>query len=172
MVPWRANFGHERQHHTNSGFRALVISRTIMGALCCCDHRRLLLLLFCGIIAIYFAIPLPSLQSNNSRVRTILLYTKYWGRDDWWLGDRMGSALFESTCSVSNCRITNDRKDLGSIFNLYRSISEFDAILFHYTDMAINPTELPNQRQRRPEQRYVMFFVESPQTYRHSRNRI
>ena len=107
---------------------------------------------------------LPSVMTNNSRVRTILLFTTFFGRDDWWLGNRMGSALFESTCSVSNCRITNDRMELGSI-------SEFDAILFHYRDMAINP-ELPNQRLRRPEQRYVMFFVESPQTYRHSRNRI
>ena len=24
VVPWRANFGHERQHHKHSGFRALV----------------------------------------------------------------------------------------------------------------------------------------------------
>ena len=34
-----------------------------------------------------------------------------------------------------------------------------------YRDMVINPG-LPDQQQRRPEQRYVMFFVESPQNYR------
>ena len=37
----------------------------------------------------------------------------------------MGSAMFQSTCPVSNCRITNDRSELGSI-------AEFDAVLFHY----------------------------------------
>ena len=34
----------------------------------------------------------------------------------------------------------------------------------HYRDMVVH-MELPDQRLRRPSQRYVMFFKESPQTY-------
>ena len=40
------------------------------------------------------------------------------------------------------------------------SISEFDALLFHYID-TVNHPELPNQQQRRPHQRYIMFYLES-----------
>ena len=47
-------------------------------------------------------------MSNASRVKNILLFTTFFGTEDWWLGDRMGEAMFRS-CPVSNCRITNDR---------------------------------------------------------------
>ena len=57
----------------------------------------------------------------------------------------------------SSVTVTPDRSHLGSI-------ADFDAVLLHYRDMVVH-MELPDQRLRRPGQRYVMFFKESPQTY-------
>ena len=57
--------------------------------------------------------------------KNILLYTSLWGVTNWNL--RMGTTIFEQ-CSVKNCLLTHNPKDL-------KSISEFDAILFHYADI-------------------------------------
>ena len=71
----------------------------------------------------------------------------------------MSSASFFEECPVSNCLITNDRQYLSSV-------SDFDAILFHYQDFdMLKNSQLPNQRHRRSNQRYVMYFMESPLHY-------
>ena len=66
--------------------------------------------------------------NSGSKVRHILLFTKYYGKEDWPI--EMGSAAFEE-CPVSNCFVTKDRQDLSSL-------SEFDAILFHYSGGQFN----------------------------------
>ena len=96
-----------------------------------------------------------SWNTNMSNVKHTLLFTKFFGKD-WPL--QMGSATFEE-CPVSNCVITKDRQYLSSI-------SEFDAILFHYKDIdMLKTSQLPNQKHRRSNQRYVMYFSESPLNY-------
>ena len=45
---------------------------------------------------------------------------------------------------------------------LSESVTEFDAILFHIRDMNDGRILLPNQKRRKPNQRYVMFLMESP----------
>ena len=154
------------------------------------SRRRLniVLLLAFVVIVIYVAIPPSGIEynlgygitirnhrdsavdaapaANTSGVKNILLFTTFFESKDWWLGDRMGSAMFKSVCPVSNCYITNNREYL-------KSLSDFDAILFHYRDMVLNPLNpgLPNQRLRKPGQRYVMFFVESPENYKYDYDR-
>ena len=44
------------------------------------------------------------------------------------------------------------------------SLSEFDAIVFHLRNMnSGRRVPVPDQRRRRPQQKYVMFLMESPQ---------
>ncbi len=45
--------------------------------------------------------------------------------------------------------------------NFLANINEFDAIVFH-TFGFNEETEIPDQRERKPHQRYVMFLKESP----------
>ena len=93
---------------------------------------------------------------NRSTVKNILLFTKFFGKEDWPL--QMGSNTFEE-CPAVNCVITKDRQDLSSI-------SGFDAIIFHYKDIdMLKNSQLPNQKHRRSNQRYVMYFSESPVNY-------
>ena len=67
-----------------------------------------------------------------------------------------GQTLFEH-CPVSDCIITNNQSALPSV-------SQFDAVIFHLSDLERLKTEdLPDQKERNPNQRYVMFFLESPQ---------
>ena len=51
-----------------------------------------------------------STTRNDSSVKQILLFTPYFDMETWGL--QMGSAAFER-CPVSNCRLTNDRDELG-----------------------------------------------------------
>ena len=51
-----------------------------------------------------------STTKNDSSVKKILLFTPYFDLETWGL--EMGSAAFEQ-CPVSNCRLTNNRDELG-----------------------------------------------------------
>ena len=42
------------------------------------------------------------------------------------------------------------------------SLSAFDAMLFHMRDMNDGRIPLPNKTKRKPNQRYIMFLMESP----------
>ena len=95
-----------------------------------------------------------STTRNDTSVKRILLFTPYFDLDTWGL--KMGSAAFEQ-CPVSNCHLTNNRDELDTM-------ADFDAILFHLRNMdSSRRVPVPNQRKRRPQQRYVMFLMESPQ---------
>ena len=88
-----------------------------------------------------------------SAFKNILFFTTFWDKAP---DLTMGPTLFEN-CPVNNCFITNNRQELASV-------SLFDAVIFHMADLErLKPQELPNQQDRNPNQRYVMFFVESPQ---------
>ena len=101
-------------------------------------------------------------RRNYLDVKNILLYTKYYGGEDWPLQN--GPAIFKD-CPVSNCIITKDRQHLSSV-------SEFDAILFHHKDInMLKDSQLPNEKQRRSNQRYVMYFSESPMNYKYDLDR-
>ena len=41
-------------------------------------------------------------------------------------------------------------------------MEDFDAVVFHIRDMENGKIALPNQKRRKPHQRYVMFLMESP----------
>ena len=70
---------------------------------------------------------------------------------DWGFG--LGQQPFiNANCPVWNCVVTNDKASAPA--------STFDAILFHMRNM--NQGKVPNQRLRDPNQRYVMFLMESP----------
>ncbi len=93
--------------------------------------------------------------ADISSTKHVLLFTSYFDMKTW--GMPLGRDAF-SRCPVSNCRLTNDRTDMPSI-------SDYDAVLFHLRDVNTNVRRVavPNQRKRRPSQRYVMFLMESPQ---------
>jgi hypothetical protein len=42
------------------------------------------------------------------------------------------------------------------------SLEDFDAVVFHIRDMDGGKIAMPNQKRRKPHQRYVMFLMESP----------
>ena len=44
----------------------------------------------------------------------------------------------------------------------------YDALIFHYLDLEwwTHPKKLPDQSLRRMDQRYIMFYMESPLTYK------
>ena len=50
----------------------------------------------------------------------------------------------------------------NSSFFFSGSMGNFDAIVFHIRDMDNGHIPMPNQKRRRPNQRYVMFLMESP----------
>ncbi len=88
--------------------------------------------------------------------KKILYFTSYFEKKDFAFG--FGHEPFVTfNCPVHQCYATNDR-------SLLPSLADFDAILFHMRDMGPKRGKLmvPNQRKRRPQQRYVMFLMESP----------
>ena len=88
-----------------------------------------------------------------SKLKYILFFTTFWDNAP---DLPTGPTLFEH-CPVSNCFITNNHQELPSV-------SLFDAIIFHMADLErLRSQELPNPQDRYANQRYVMFFTESPQ---------
>ena len=73
----------------------------------------------------------------------ILLWTKYFGGDQW-----TQLKLKDWNCSHSNCLLTDDR----------RHLSNSDAVLFHWRD--INNKDLP--KEHKPDQKWVLYNWESP----------
>ena len=90
------------------------------------------------------------------KVKTILLFTPFFGMKDWAFGGFGREPFLKAKCPVSNCYITNDRNYNNG------SVSDFDAVLFHMRNMNGGKVAVPNQSKRRREQVYVMFLVESP----------
>ncbi|GAB6023421.1 hypothetical protein CHUAL_008205 [Chamberlinius hualienensis] len=78
---------------------------------------------------------------------TILLWTSYYGHDDFRFGFGR-EAFVNRQCQVSDCALTNDRSQLLNA----------QAVVFHIFDMAHD--DLPQQRL--PSQRYVFYNFESP----------
>ena len=92
-------------------------------------------------------------NKTMSKLKYILFFTTVMDSPP---GLPLGPTLFEN-CPVSDCFLTYNRQELPSV-------SHFDAIIFHMADLEIlKPQELPDQQDRDPSQRYVMFFLESPQ---------
>ena len=91
-----------------------------------------------------------------SQLKYILFFTTFWDKAP---NIKMGSTIFE-TCPITNCLITNNTEQLSSI-------SQYDAMIFHMADIErLKSWELPNQQYRSPYQRYILFFLESPQNWR------
>ena len=91
---------------------------------------------------------------NASAAKSILYFTSYFDMTDFEFG--FGNEPFHRYgCPETNCWTTADRDALDSI-------ADFDAVLFHMRDLGANPLRVPNQKKRRPHQRYVMFLMESP----------
>ena len=94
-------------------------------------------------------------EFSFSQAKKILYFTPYFDMEDYEFG--FGHSPFLAhNCPVTNCWATNNRTALGSL-------GDFDAVLFHMRDMPHSPISVPNQRRRKPHQRYVMFLMESPQ---------
>ena len=68
-----------------------------------------------------------------------------------WDGSKLLS-LDHLQCPVTNCYLTNNR-DL-------KPVEEYDALVFHETNIVYNPTDLP--RRRNLDQYYVHHTVEPP----------
>ncbi len=101
------------------------------------------------------------LQDDDSydfaTAKKILYFTSYFDMKDFAFG--FGHEPFVTfNCPVHQCYATNNR-------SLLPSLADFDAILFHMRDMERKHGRLmvPNQSKRRPQQRYVMFLMESPE---------
>ena len=85
--------------------------------------------------------------------KKILLFTKYFQRDDFAFG--FGSDPFSKfKCPVQNCFVSNNHSLM--------EMNEFDAIIFHPRSLHKDSTVLPDQKKRKVNQRYVMFMKESP----------
>lgn len=112
-----------------------------------------------------FVEPQESSTHIDPDMKTILLWTTWFGTDSWhisplgysWDGHKH-SDLRDLGCDQDSyrCTITSDRSYL-------EDESLYDAVLFHQVD--INPLDLPDQQQRKPGQVYMFNTLESP---RHS----
>ncbi len=99
-----------------------------------------------------------STQDNQSKettsMKVILYYTPVFDQTHYF-GE--GEELFKN-CPVHQCYGTNNH-------TLLPSISDFDAILFHFFDMLkMSMNDLVNhmQKHRSPHQRYILIDLESP----------
>ena len=90
-------------------------------------------------------------ESSTAKRKNILLYTSFFGENQWTLKSMKNDLFIDAKCPVSNCYITRDHKYLDNI-------ADFDAILFHMRDRF----QLPDQSKRQKEQIYIMFLMESP----------
>ena len=87
--------------------------------------------------------------------KKILLFTPFFNLQDWGFGGFGHEPFVNANCPVTNCYLTNNQTS-------EQSIGSFDAVIFHMRNMEKGRIAIPNQAKRRPEQRYVMFIVESP----------
>ena len=89
----------------------------------------------------------PGNNVENSQVRVILRWTKFYGRS--W-GVPQGRHIFEDLgCSVKDCSITDDKGMADSAH----------AIIVHMRDIT-DPSQLPTRRS--PDQRWIFYNLESP----------
>ena len=96
----------------------------------------------------------PQIEHVPRDVKTILQFTKFFYWNDWKFG--FGQKPFiTNKCPVNNCYITNNR-------NMFGGVAQFDALIFHQFNQALDMSDLPDPRKRRPEQRYVFATMESP----------
>lgn len=94
---------------------------------------------------------------NDKPIKYILYYTSFWNHDDFKFG--LGQEPFEKCRGARRCFVTNNR-------HYFKSMSDFDAIVFHSVDFNPTKEELGHiQQWRMPHQRFVFFNMESPQTY-------
>lgn len=96
----------------------------------------------------------------SSDTKTILLWTSFFDHRNWYLPNAtVDQSYFESQgCLVTNCLITSNIHHL-------RSVSHYDAVLFH----AAEPFSLihPTPGQRTHQQLYVFSVFESPAHTKH-----
>lgn len=91
-----------------------------------------------------------STEPNDvDHVKTILYWNKMYaeGETHFFFGD---GDVFED-CPVPHCFATTQR-------DFHESVSDFDAVLFHGIEVDLN--DLPEERS--PDQRYIFFTWESP----------
>ena len=94
------------------------------------------------------------LSAPGKSYRKILYYNSFFDMKDFQFG--FGTEPFiRYNCPVTNCWATGDKTALGSVAN-------FDAILFHIYELNNFFVSIPSQKERKPNQRYVMFQMESP----------
>ena len=95
------------------------------------------------------------LVTDGQDLKKILLFTPFFHMKAWGVG--LGRAPFiKGKCPVNNCFVYNDINDKNA------SLGDYDALMFHMRNMNDGRTPIPNQKHRKPHQRYVMFIVESP----------
>ena len=89
----------------------------------------------------------PGNNVENSQVRVILRWTKFYGRS--W-GVPQGRHIFEDLgCPIKDCSITDDKGMADSAH----------AIIVHMRDIT-DPSQLPTRRS--PDQRWIFYNLESP----------
>lgn len=104
-----------------------------------------------------------SSKIKKSDIKYILLYNKYWGRENWWLPDHMKSYdnyLKGIKCPETRCVIipVNERK--------VRPLEDYDVILFHGPELKpFTEESLPDATKRKPDQVYVFARQKSPRDY-------
>ncbi|TRY74595.1 hypothetical protein TCAL_00599 [Tigriopus californicus] len=95
-------------------------------------------------------------RNESLPVKKLLYFNHFFEQWDWKFGQG-GPELFQQQgCRVTNCYITSNKTKFGTI-------AEFDAVLFYkrlynFSD----PNIIPDQKQRKSSQRYVMMMQESP----------
>ena len=88
----------------------------------------------------------------SSGTKYILHWNEAYGSRKYGF-DNGNVRFIQNKCKVRDCVTTDNRKLLGDI-------NQFDAIIFHQRSMSQG--DMPNQKQRRPEQRYIHWMMEAP----------
>ena len=86
----------------------------------------------------------------NNNYFEIILNCRKWIDTDWDGSEPLSLDQFK--CPVSKCYLTSNRT--------LKPVEEYDALVFHETNILFNPTDLP--RKRRKQQTYVHHIVEPP----------
>lgn len=88
----------------------------------------------------------------SSGTKYILHWSEAYGSKKYGF-DHGNKRFVDYNCKVQNCVTTDNRK-------MFDNVNKFDVIIFHQRSMSKG--DMPNQKDRRPEQRYIHWMMEAP----------
>ena len=91
------------------------------------------------------------IKDDPDDTKYILFWNEAYGNKRYW-GKRK-EPYIKADCSEKRCFGTENRSLLGNV-------NKFDAIVFHQRSLSLS--DIPQQVNRRPEQRYMHWSIESP----------